>query len=54
MSELYDIPLLGEIPLDLKIRSGGDMGTPITISDPDTLPARSYREITKKILSLVS
>ena len=32
----YDVPVLGEIPLDLTLREGGDAGTPIVDSHPDT------------------
>jgi ATP-binding protein involved in chromosome partitioning len=34
----YDVPVLGEIPLDLSLREGGDAGKPIVESDP-TSPA---------------
>lgn len=34
----YDVPLLGQIPLDLSLREGGDAGKPIVESDP-TAPA---------------
>ncbi|MGI9156747.1 MAG: Mrp/NBP35 family ATP-binding protein [Marmoricola sp.] len=34
----YDVPLLGEIPLDPNLREGGDVGKPIVDSDP-TAPA---------------
>ena len=30
----YDVPLLGEIPLDMSLREGGDTGKPIVESDP--------------------
>ena len=30
----YDVPVLGEIPLDLSLREGGDVGKPIVESDP--------------------
>jgi ATP-binding protein involved in chromosome partitioning len=32
----YDVPLLGEIPLDLSLREGGDAGTPIVDGHPDS------------------
>jgi ATP-binding protein involved in chromosome partitioning len=32
----YDVPLLGEIPLDLSLREGGDLGSPIVESHPDS------------------
>jgi ATP-binding protein involved in chromosome partitioning len=33
-----DVPLLGEVPLDPRLREGGDNGTPLVLSDP-TAPA---------------
>ena len=30
----YDVPVLGEIPLDMSLREGGDAGKPIVESDP--------------------
>jgi ATP-binding protein involved in chromosome partitioning len=34
----YDVPLLGQIPIDVALREGGDVGRPIVDSDP-TAPA---------------
>jgi ATP-binding protein involved in chromosome partitioning len=34
----YDVPVLGEIPLDTSLREGGDVGKPIVDADP-TAPA---------------
>jgi ATP-binding protein involved in chromosome partitioning len=34
----YDVPLLGQIPIDVRLREGGDTGKPIVDSDP-TAPA---------------
>ncbi|MCW2827721.1 MAG: minD 1 [Marmoricola sp.] len=34
----YDVPVLGEIPIDLSLREGGDSGKPVVDSDP-TAPA---------------
>jgi ATP-binding protein involved in chromosome partitioning len=34
----YDVPVLGEVPLDISLREGGDTGKPIVESDP-TSPA---------------
>jgi len=34
----YDVPLLGQIPIDVHLREGGDVGKPIVDSDP-TAPA---------------
>jgi ATP-binding protein involved in chromosome partitioning len=29
------VPLLGQIPIDVRLREGGDNGTPLVLSDPD-------------------
>ena len=31
----YDVPLLGSIPLDTRLREGGDAGSPIVLTAPD-------------------
>jgi ATP-binding protein involved in chromosome partitioning len=41
----YPIPLLGEIPLDERLRSGGDLGQPLTITDPETPAAQVLDKI---------
>ena len=37
----YDVPVLAEIPLDLDLRAGGDSGTPIVESHPDSPSAQA-------------
>jgi ATP-binding protein involved in chromosome partitioning len=32
----YDVPVLGEVPIDLSLREGGDSGIPIVESHPDS------------------
>ncbi|MCC7431362.1 P-loop NTPase, partial [bacterium] len=44
------VPLLGEIPIDTKIRIGGDKGEPIMISEPDSLIAKEFMKIAKKLV----
>jgi ATP-binding protein involved in chromosome partitioning len=39
------VPFLGEIPLTMAIRTTSDAGEPIVVSDPDSVPAQSYRAI---------
>lgn len=38
-------PLLGQIPLDSGICSGGDTGNPISLSQPDSLAAQTFKQI---------
>lgn len=39
------VPLLGQIPLDVSAREGGDVGTPVVVSDPDSPAAVAMRQI---------
>ncbi|HEY7045123.1 MAG TPA: P-loop NTPase [Nocardioidaceae bacterium] len=41
----YDVPLLGEVPLDTRLRAGGDAGEPIVLAAPDTPPAQVLTDI---------
>ena len=41
----YDVPVLGEIPLDLELRAGGDSGRPIVTEAPQTPAAAELRRI---------
>jgi ATP-binding protein involved in chromosome partitioning len=37
----YEVAVLAEVPLDLDLRAGGDTGTPIVVSAPDSPSARA-------------
>lgn len=41
----YGVPLLGELPLDVKIRQQCDQGSPTVVSEPEGKTAAIYREI---------
>jgi ATP-binding protein involved in chromosome partitioning len=41
----YDVPVLGEIPLDLSLREGGDTGAPIVAADPDSPAAAELNRV---------
>ena len=47
------VDFLGEIPLDMAIRAGGDDGTPIVAADPDGAHAQAYAAIAEKIWAKV-
>lgn len=54
MAERYDLPLLGRLPLDLKIREDLDNGTPTVASDPDSAISASYRELGRNVSARLS
>src|SRR4051794_28416616 len=45
----YDVPVLGEVPLDLSLREGGDAGTPIVDSHPDSPAAAALTTIARTL-----
>src|SRR5436190_3636772 len=53
-AEQLSIPFLGEVPLDLAIRTQSDMGQPIVIAQPDTPSARTLREVKDRVAAQVS
>ncbi len=44
MAEQYDVELLGQLPLELKIREQTDSGNPSVIAEPDGAVASAYRQ----------
>ncbi len=44
LAEQYDVPLLGQIPLDRAIREHSDRGHPIVLAEPDGPVAMVYQE----------
>jgi ATP-binding protein involved in chromosome partitioning len=44
-----EVPLLGQIPLDIQARQAGDDGTPVVISDPENPASVALREIARTL-----
>jgi len=44
-----DVPLLGQIPLETKVREAGDAGVPIVLSEPDSPAAFALRAVADKL-----
>jgi ATP-binding protein involved in chromosome partitioning len=49
MSQDYDVPLLGALPLDIHIREDADSGQPTVVKDPDGAVARRFCEIARRV-----
>jgi ATP-binding protein involved in chromosome partitioning len=45
----YDVPLLGQIPLDLGLRAGGDVGRPIIVEEPDGAAASVIADVAERL-----
>lgn len=48
-SEKFNVPFLGEIPLDIKIRIGGDTGKPIVVAEPDSPVAQAFKKLAQTV-----
>ena len=44
-----DVPVLAEIPIDPRLRSGADVGVPLVISDPDSAAAKQLRAVAGRL-----
>ena len=53
MAEKFNVPYLGEIPIDPDIRIGGDTGNPIVESNPESKAAIAFMDIADKVLDFV-
>lgn len=54
LSDVYNIPFLGSVPLEAQVRVGGDSGEPILITDPDSPASTALKDIAQKVAARVS
>ena len=54
ISEQFNIPFLGEIPLNSGIMSGSDLGKPIMITNPESPSALAFKSAAKNIAAQCS
>ena len=50
MAARYGVPMLGALPLDIRIRERGDAGVPVVIAEPDSAVAGAYRAAAARLL----
>jgi ATP-binding protein involved in chromosome partitioning len=43
------VPLLGEVPIDTRLREAGDSGRPLVVSEPDSPAAQELRKIAENL-----
>ena len=54
LAKMADVPFIGSIPIDPQVRIGGDDGTPVAISHPDSVVAIALTKIAEKVAAQVS
>jgi ATP-binding protein involved in chromosome partitioning len=43
------VPLLGQLPIDVRMREGGDSGTPVVLAEPDSPAAVALRGVARQL-----
>ncbi|MER3399765.1 MAG: chromosome partitioning protein [Thermoflexus sp.] len=54
LAERMGVPFLGEIPLDPRVREGGDEGRPVVVADPEGPAGRALRAIAQQVAARIS
>ena len=54
MSDDYEVPLLGQLPLDATIREQTDGGCPTVVADPGSAAARLYGEAARRMAAALA
>jgi len=54
LAKELDVPFLGEVPIEQKVRESGDAGTPIVRSAPDSLSAQAFDNIADQLVEQVA
>jgi ATP-binding protein involved in chromosome partitioning len=54
MADQYGVALLGQIPLDIRIRQETDAGRPTVVADPDGPVGRAYLETARRMAARLS
>jgi ATP-binding protein involved in chromosome partitioning len=53
-AEEFKVPFLGEVPLDIGVRQGGDEGRPPVVCDPKSGPSLIFKDIAEKLAAIIS
>lgn len=53
-ADQFGIPFLGEVPLGLEVREGGDRGIPVVISSPGSPQAQAFRKSAEEVARYIS
>ncbi len=54
LADEYNVPFLGEVPLGMEIREASDKGTPVVISDPESVQAKAFMSVAEEVARRVS
>jgi ATP-binding protein involved in chromosome partitioning len=50
----FGVPLLGQVPIEMAVREGGDAGLPVVLAAPTSEAARAFVDIAGKVAQRIS
>ncbi len=54
LADEYGLNFLGQVPLGMEVREGGDTGVPVVVSAPDSPQAAAFRTVAEEVARQVS
>lgn len=50
LAEKLEVPLLGQVPIQMDLRVGSDIGKPVVVEDPESVAAKEITSIAQKLI----
>jgi ATP-binding protein involved in chromosome partitioning len=54
LADEYDLNFLGEVPLGMEVREGGDKGIPVVVSAPESLQSIAFHKVAEEVARQIS
>lgn len=54
LADEYGLNFLGEVPMGMEVREGGDKGIPVVVSAPESIQAAAFRKIAEEVARQIS
>ena len=54
IASAFDVPFLGQVPLQPNVRTGGDEGKPVVLADPESAAAKAFTHVAGAVARQVS
>jgi ATP-binding protein involved in chromosome partitioning len=54
LAEQTGVPFLGDVPLEMEVRAGGDAGAPVVVSSPESPAGMALREVARRVVAELS
>ncbi len=49
LAKLLEVPFLGEVPMNPRVRQHADAGSPIVVAEPDSIQAEAFMEVARQL-----